>query len=436
MKTKIAVSGVGYVGLTTAACLAQLGHDVVGYDVDCEKIASLREGKVGFSEPGLSELVVANIGAGRLRFTTTPEEAMRDAEIAFICVGTPSDTAGRADLSHVFATAVTLASAASRSFVVVMKSTAPSGSAERVAALVTEHARPGIRSAVVANPEFLREGSAIRDFFETDRVVIGSWNRAAAETVAALYAPLHAPVVITDPPTAQLIKYASNAFLATKISFINEIARIADAVGANTRVVAAGMGFDERIGGAFLDAGLGYGGSCFPKDVLALATLAEDHADGPSDLLRAVIEINTARRRFAVDLLRDAVLGDLQGRQICVLGLAFKPDTDDVRDAPAFEIISMLCESGALVHAYDPVATSAARRVVPSHDALRYCADAYEAASGSSALLIATDWPEFRELDWQRVRRSMVGGTIVDGRGLLQQEEMSALGFTYVGMAG
>ncbi len=435
MITKIVVAGVGYVGLTTAACLAQLGHDVVGLDIDGEKIALLRCGHIGFSEPGLPELVADNVRARRLRFTTDPIEAMRGAEIAFVCVGTPSDFTGRADLSAVYATARTLASSARRSFTTVLKSTAPSGSAERVAAVMSEHVAAGLHSPVVSNPEFLREGSAINDFFQPDRVIVGSWDRAAADTVAALYAPLHVPVVITDPPTAQLIKYASNAFLATKISFINEIARIAEIDGANVRVVATGMGFDERIGPAFLDAGLGYGGSCFPKDILALATRSADHGH-PSALLRAVIDVNVTQRLRAVEALRNAVDGDFHGRHICVLGLAFKPETDDVREAPALEVISMLCESGAVVRAYDPVAITAARRVAPPHDGLRYCDDAYDAAQGSSAVLIATDWNVFRGLDWQRVRRSMCGSTIVDGRGLLQGEDMTAIGFEYVGMAG
>jgi UDPglucose 6-dehydrogenase len=435
MTTHITVSGVGYVGLTTAACFARLGNAVVGFDVDRDKVGFLRSGRTGLSEPGLAELVAENVLSGRLRFTDDPADAMREAEIAFICVGTPADATGRADLGAVYATAQTLATHAQRTFITVLKSTAPSGSAEKLAAVLAEHIACGLRSPVVSNPEFLREGSALADFFAPDRVVVGSWDRAAADRVAALYGSLRAPVLITDPPTAQLIKYASSAFLATKISFINEIARIAESSAANVAVVAAGMGFDRRIGPAFLDAGLGYGGSCFPKDVLALATQCAD-GGRPSPLLQAVIDVNAARRRLAVTALREALRGDGCGSRVCVLGLAFKPDTDDVREAPALEIISRLCESGVLVRAYDPVAAAAATRVLPPHAGLRYCESPYDAAQGSSALFIATDWPQFRELDWRRMRCVMSGATIVDGRGLLHGDDMTALGFRYVGMAG
>jgi UDPglucose 6-dehydrogenase len=433
--TNITVCGVGYVGLTTAACLAQLGNSVVGFDIDRDKIALLRSGRTGFSEPGLPELAADNVRLGRLRFTSDPTDAMRGAQFAFICVGTPPDAAGRADLRAVDAVARTLAAHARRPFITVLKSTSPAGSAERLAAILAEHLADGLHSPVVANPEFLREGSALDDFFAPDRIVVGSWDRAAAERVVALYAALRAPVLVTDPPTAQLIKYASNAFLAAKISFINEIAHIAQDSGANVGVVAAGMGFDTRIGPAFLDAGLGYGGSCFPKDVLALATLCADRGK-PSALLQAVIEVNAARRRQAVDVLHAAISNDRDGGHVCVLGLSFKPGTDDVRESPALDVIARLRERDVLVRAYDPLAGPAASRILPAHTGLRYCDDAYAAARGSSAVFIATDWPEFRELDWRRVRHSMSGTTLVDGRGSLQGEDMTALGFRYVGMAG
>lgn len=432
---RIAVAGVGYVGLTTAACLAELGHSVIGFDIDREKVALLTRGRVSFSEPGLPELVKMNLLAGRLSFTTSADEAMRDAELAFICVGTPPAASGRVDMSQVEATVTALARAAVRSFVTVLKSTMPPGSADRVRDILTMHLAPTVRSSVAVNPEFLREGSAVLDFFSPDRVVIGAWERDAADIVASLYAPLQCPVILTDPPSAQLIKYASNAFLATKISFINDVSLIASSTGASIQVVAEGMGFDERIGARFLEAGLGYGGSCFPKDVLALSKLAEDCAR-PSALLQAVMDINARQRRLAVDKLQHAMEGRLHGRQVCVLGLAFKANTDDVREAPALEVISALCEAGVSVRAYDPVAMPAASGVLPPHDALEYCNDAYEAASGSDAVFIATEWPQFRSLDWKKVRSRMSGRAIVDGRGILVAEEMGEMGFRYETVPG
>lgn len=432
---RIAVAGVGYVGLTTAACLAELGHSVIGFDIDREKVALLTRGRVSFSEPGLPELVKMNLLAGRLSFTTSADEAMRDAELAFICVGTPPAASGRVDMSQVEATVTALARAAVRSFVTVLKSTMPPGSADRVRDILTMHLAPTVRSSVAVNPEFLREGSAVLDFFSPDRVVIGAWERDAADIVASLYAPLQCPVVLTDPPSAQLIKYASNAFLATKISFINDVSLIASSTGASIQAVAEGMGFDERIGARFLEAGLGYGGSCFPKDVLALSKLAEDCAR-PSALLQAVMDINARQRRLAVDKLQHAMEGRLHGRQVCVLGLAFKANTDDVREAPALEVISALCEAGVSVRAYDPVAMPAASGVLPPHDALEYCNDAYEAASGSDAVFIATEWPQFRSLDWKKVRSRMSGRAIVDGRGILVAEEMGEMGFRYETVPG
>jgi len=434
MKT-IAIAGVGYVGLTTAACLAQLGNQVIGFDVDRKKIASLRRGLITFSEPGLAELVANNVRAGRLAFTASAREAMQSAEIAFVCVGTPSDAAGRVDFSQVESTVAMLARSANGSFITVLKSTVPMGSAERVAAIMADRLPAGAHSPVVANPEFLREGSAIRDFFESNRVVVGSWDAGAAETVAGLYASIGSPVLLTDPSTAQLVKYASNAFLATKVSFINEIAGIADAVGANVNVVAEGMGFDERIGPQFLEAGLGYGGSCLPKDVLALSKSAEDNGK-PSALLSAVMDVNRCRRRVAVDQLRTILGGSMRDREVCVLGLSFKAHTDDVRESPALSIISALCDEGAMVRAYDPIAMASAKRIAPPRECLRYCDDAYTASFGSNVVFVATDWPQFRTLDWGRIRHGMTGKTILDGRGLLSAEDMDVFGFNYVAIAG
>ncbi|MDQ2817894.1 MAG: UDP-glucose/GDP-mannose dehydrogenase family protein [Candidatus Eremiobacteraeota bacterium] len=434
MKT-IVVAGLGYVGLTTAACLAQLDNRVIGFDIDREKVATLRSGQMTFSEPGLPELVVNNMRAGRLTFTADVRQAMASADMAFICVGTPSDEAGRADLTQVESTTAAIARNSRRSFITVLKSTTPTGTADLVAAILAENPPLGVHSSVVVNPEFLREGTAVRDFFQPDRVVVGSWDARAAEEVAALYSSIRCPVVITDPPSAQLIKYASNAFLATKISFINEIALVADSVGASVKVVAEGMGFDERIGPQFLEAGLGYGGSCFPKDVLALSKLAEDCA-APSALLHAVMDINARQRRMAVNKLSRALGDNLMGREVCVMGLAFKADTDDVRESPALEVISALCASGTVVRAYDPVAASVASRAAPPHRWLRYFDDAYEAAYGSNAIFIATDWAQIRALDWRRIYSTMLGRTIVDGRGLLGPEEMRAIGYDYVSVTG
>ena len=430
----IAVIGVGYVGLTTAACLAELGHHVTGVDMDEGKIVLLRQGQIPFIEPELPELVERNVRAGRLDFTTSYQEAMQHADMAFICVGTPPTPSGHADMSQVEEAARQVALAATQSLVVVLKSTTPpGGNAERVAAILANHLSPGIDAPLVVNPEFLREGSAVYDTFHPDRVVIGAWDAAAAERVAALYAPLRCPALLTDPASAQLTKYASNAFLATKISFINEISRIAERVGANIHAIAQGMGFDERIGAEFLESGLGYGGSCFPKDVLALSAIAEQQGYY-SQFLHAVTDINAGQCRLAVEKLGDA-LGGFHGKAVCVLGLAFKPQTDDVRESPALSVISMLCQQGAVVQAYDPAAISTAQKVLPPHAALEYCADAYAAARGCHAVLIPTNWPEFRSLDWSRVHASMAGKAVMDGRGLLSPDEMRGMGFEYLAFA-
>ncbi len=433
MKT-IAVFGVGYVGLTTGACLAEMGYRVVGCDVNETKINLLRQAQIPFSEPGLAPLVERNLSAGRLSFTADGREVLHDAEMVFICVGTPTGPSGAADLSQVEAAVRLVASAATRPLIVILKSTIPpGGTAEHFAEILARELPPQLTAPIVVNPEFLREGSAVHDFFFPDRVVVGAWDRAAGEQVAALYAPLRCPVLLTDPASAQLTKYASNAFLAAKISFINEVGRIAEQVGANVYAVAQGMGLDERIGGDFLEAGLGYGGSCFPKDVKALAAIAEEHGSS-SALLGAVMDINAGQRRLAVEKLRDA-LGGLEGKNLCVLGLAFKADTDDVREAPALDVISMLCDQGASVRTYDPVAAARAQEVLPPHSRLLYCQDAYEAATGSDAAFIATDWKEFRDLDWNRLGSLMKGNTILDGRGLISPQQMRENGFRCLALA-
>lgn len=431
---KIAVFGVGYVGLTTAACLAELGHRVTGYDVQEAKVNGLRNGEMPFVEPELGPLVSRYVATGQLAFTTKINEALESAEIAFICVGTPMGPTGAADLSQVEEAVRQIGRTVAGTLVVVLKSTIPPGrTAERLAEILSGELRPLATAHLVVNPEFLREGSAVHDFFFPDRVVVGAWNQPAAEQVAALYEPLGCPVVLTDPASAQLTKYAANAFLATKISFINDVARIAETVGANVQSVAQGIGLDVRIGGDFLEPGLGYGGSCFPKDVRALAAVAS-HSGYDSPLLRAVMDINAGQRRLAVEKL-GALLDGVDRKKVCVLGLAFKPDTDDVREAPSLDIISRLCDQGATVQAYDPAAKTTAEKVLPAHERLRYCSDAYEAAQDSHVIFIATNWPEFQNLDWQRIGSGMAAKTVVDGRGMLSAGQMNEMGFRYFAFA-
>nr|MBF6591541.1 UDP-glucose/GDP-mannose dehydrogenase family protein [Ktedonobacterales bacterium] len=362
MKT-ICVVGTGYVGLVTGACLAELGNRVTCVDVVAEKIARLRAGELPIYEPDLDSLVHRNVEAGRLHFTTSYAVAMRGAEYIFIAVNTPTVAGGEnADMRFVEAAACSIAENLADDAVIVNKSTMPVGSGDLVSTLVRDHLQDAsLTISVVSNPEFLREGSAVQDFLRPDRVVLGSMERAAAERVAQLYLPLRAPIVITDLYTAEMIKYASNAFLAAKISFINEIARICDRLGADVKEVAAGMGYDKRIGRAFLDAGLGYGGSCFPKDVKALAYMAAEAGLHPQ-LLDAVMKINDDQRHVVIDKLEEELggPGTLEGKVIAVLGLAFKDNTDDMRDAPSIDIVRWLIEAGARVRAFDPVAEETA----------------------------------------------------------------------------
>jgi UDPglucose 6-dehydrogenase len=381
-------------------------------------------------EPGLSELIRQNVSAGRLRFTTSYYEALANAEIVFICVGTPSGVDGEADLRYVRMAAETIAETMDHPLIIVNKSTVPVGTGDWVADIVTRKQPNPIDFSVVSCPEFLREGSALRDFNNPDRVVLGSQNPAAAEKVKELHLPLGAPIILTDLRTAEMIKYASNAFLATRISFINEIATICDKLGADVEVVAKGMGHDKRIGPHFLNAGLGYGGSCFPKDVKALEHMALVHGSHPA-LLRAVIEINRDTRRRAVITLRN-LLGSLNERRIGLLGLAFKPNTDDLREAPAMEIAHLLQNEGATVSGYDPVAMVGAARMNPQ---LRLVESAYEVAEGADALLLCTEWNEFKQLDMGRIKTSMAKPILVDGRNIYEPTRMQELGFVYRGIA-
>ena len=427
--SKVAVIGAGYVGLTTAACLADLGNDVTVVDIDGPKIALLKQHRAPFYEPGMNELVEKNANAGRLRFTTSYEEAIPGAEYAIIAVSTPEGEGGEADLSFVEAAATSIADCMDGPLVVVNKSTVPPLTGDMVSKVLRKR-NPTHQVQVVSNPEFLREGSAIADFMHPDRVVIGGHDRKAAEKVAELYEPLHAPVLITpNIYTAEMVKYASNAFLAARISFINEIARICERVDADAKLVAEGMGLDKRIGPSFLDAGIGYGGSCFPKDVKALAALAE-RFDYHPELLHAVMDINRDQRMLVIDKLKDC-LDALDGSVVGLLGLAFKPNTDDLRDAPSLDIARVLLAAGAQVRAFDPAAMEGARVLLPELDYMR---DAYALASGADALVVVTEWNEFRHLDLGRVKASMRKPVIVDGRNIYDPELMRGHGFTYRGI--
>jgi UDPglucose 6-dehydrogenase len=427
--SNICVIGVGYVGLVTGACLADLGNHVTCLDVNEEKIGTLRRGGLPIYEPGLGEIVQRNAAAGRLRFTTSYDEGLEGGEFAFVAVGTPSGVEGEADLRFVQQAIKDVARRLVQPLIIVNKSTVPIGTGDWVAEIVNEHRADDVDFAVVSNPEFLREGSAVRDFMQPDRIVLGSTDRAAARRVADLYRPLQAPVIITDLRTAEMIKYASNAFLATKISFINEMANICEALGADVREVARGMGADRRIGPHFLSAGLGWGGSCFPKDVKALAHIAAMHGCHPQ-LLRAVVEINYDQRKRAIIKLREC-LGSLRGRTVGVLGLAFKPNTDDMRDAPSIEIIHFLQHEGAEVRAYDPVAVPNAKRILQD---VVYCKTPYEVATGADAVILITEWNEFKHLDMKQLAGSMRQPVLLDGRNIYDPARMRALGFTYVGM--
>jgi UDPglucose 6-dehydrogenase len=425
----IAVVGVGYVGLVTGACFADLGNHVVALDIDAGRIAGLQRGEMPIYEPGLEELVVRNVGAGRLQFTTSYDEALRSAEFVFIAVGTPSGVDGEADLQHVQAVAQSIARAMDHSLVIVNKSTVPVGTGDWVADILRATQPKPIPFAVVSCPEFLREGSAIQDFMNPARTVLGSLDAEAAEKVAQLHLPLRAPIVITDLRTAEMIKYASNAFLATKISFINEIANICEALGADIKEVATGMGYDPRIGRAFLEAGLGYGGSCFPKDVKALAYMAAEKGRHPQ-LLQAVMDINADSRRRIVERVQ-GLLGGLGGKTIGLLGLTFKPNTDDLREAPALEIALRLQADGAAIRAYDPVGMPRAEGLLTG---VHMAADAYDLADGCDAVIVCTEWNEFKNLDLQRLHDRMRQPIIVDGRNIYDPDEMAAFGFHYRGV--
>jgi len=427
----IAVVGTGYVGLVTGSCFSEFGNHVVCVDNDAGKIEKLLRNEMPIYEPGLDALVERNVKAGRLAFTTDLRGAVENALVVFIAVGTPQGNDGRADLSFVREVAREVAENLNAYKVVVTKSTVPAGTGTTVRAIIEKHRKAPHAFSVASNPEFLREGSAIEDFLRPNRVVIGCEDETAAAIMKDLYRPLYlieTPVVITNVVTAEVIKYAANAFLATKISFINEIADLCEKVGADVHDVARGMGLDQRIGRKFLHPGPGYGGSCFPKDTRAILELGRDH-DVPLKIVAAVIEVNSGRIATSLDKIVKALGGSPKGKTVALLGLTFKPNTDDLRESPAMAILDGMVEAGAKVRAYDPIAMPIASQ--SPREGVRYCGDEYEAASGADALVVATEWNQFRALDADRLRSVMKAPVIVDLRNVYEPETMRAKGFAY-----
>ena len=424
---QICVIGVGYVGLVTAACFADLGNRVVALDVDDKRVENLKKGIMPIYEPGLEELVKRNVKAGRLSFTTSYADALQGVEFAFIAVGTPSGVEGNADLQYVDAAARSIAENMTAPLIIINKSTVPIGTGDWVADIVRSAQPKPIDFAVVSCPEFLREGSAIADFMSPHRNVIGSLEREAADKVAQLHLPLRAPIVITDLRTAEMIKYASNAFLAAKISFINELADLCELVGADVKEVAAGMGYDARIGRYFLDAGLGWGGSCFPKDVQALAYMAKEKGLNPR-ILNQVMDVNYDRRKMVVKQMESLLGGSVKGKTIGLLGLAFKENTDDMRDAPSVDISTALIAGGARVRGYDPVARHTAAPLMP---AVEIYDDVYKMSEGCDALIVVTPWNEFKQLDLEKLLDLLKTAVVYDARNIYDPQVMKEMGFTY-----
>ena len=423
----ICVVGTGYVGLVTGAVFADLGNDVVCVDNDRAKVEALKAGRMPIYEPGLEEMVARNAGDQRLAFTTDMGAGVRHGDVIFIAVGTPPKATGETDLSHVEAVAAEIGRCMDGYKVVVNKSTVPVGTGELVREVIVRHQPRPIEFDVVSNPEFLREGSAIEDTLRPDRIVIGAPTQQVAMTLVELYAPIERPMILTDLPSAEVIKYASNAFLATKISFINAIANICEAAGADVTQVMKGMGLDPRIGGAFLQAGLGYGGSCFPKDVDSLIHTA-GRLGYEFKLLRSIVEINRERAAHLVETIAKA-LGPLDDKTVAVLGLAFKPNTDDMREAKSVEVVQLLHAAGARIRAYDPAAMDNAKRLLPS--AVTFSESPYEAADGAHAVVLVTEWNEFKYLNLERLRGQLKRPMIFDGRNLWEPERMRRLGFEY-----
>lgn len=432
---KIAIIGTGYVGLVTGTCLAEFGHDVVCVDKIEDKIARLRQGRIPIYEPGLDVMVAKNVAEGRLRFTARLEEAVPGAEAVFIAVGTPSSRRGDgyADLSYIYAAAKEIAPWLRGYTVIVDKSTVPVGTARQVARIIRETC-PEADFDVASNPEFLREGAAIADFMHPDRVVIGVDSERSEQVLREIYKPLYlreTPIVSTSIETAELTKYAANAFLAVKISFINEIASVCEAVGADVAALAKGIGMDGRIGSKFLHPGPGYGGSCFPKDTLALMRLVQEHGESLR-IVEAAVEVNAAQKARMVKKIRNAVGGSEQGRTIAVLGLTFKPETDDMRDAPAITILPALLEKGAKIRAHDPKGMEEAKKYLP--EGVTYAENAYAACEGADAAVLMTEWNQYRALDLERLRNSMKAPVFIDLRNVYEPAAMKAQGFRYVGV--
>ena len=430
---RIAMVGTGYVGLVSGACFSDFGHAVTCLDKDESKIETLNSGGVPIYEPGLDLLIAKNVAEQRLDFSVDPEKAMREADVIFIAVGTPSRRGdGHADLKYVYAAAEEIAGLIEGFTVIVTKSTVPVGTGDAVEEIIKK-TNPNADFAVVSNPEFLREGAAIEDFKRPDRVVIGCEDDRARDVMRELYRPLflnETPIVFTTRRTSELIKYAANAFLATKITFINEMATLCEKVGADVQQVARGIGLDKRIGGKFLNAGPGYGGSCFPKDTLALVKTAND-AGSPVRIVETVVEVNADRKKAMAQKIIDAMGGEAQGMTVGVLGLAFKPNTDDMRDAPSLDIIPALQEAGATVRAYDPESMKESREMMPD---VTYCDDAYDAIAGADVLAILTEWDQFRALDLSRVKATLKTPLIVDLRNIYDPAAMRMQGFVYHGI--
>ena len=427
---RLAIIGTGYVGLVSGACFSEFGHEVTCVDINEATIAKLRAGEIPIYEPGLDELVRRNHRVGRLKFTSDIAEGVQDAEAVFIAVGTPSRRGdGHADLSYVFAAAQQVAESVTRDCVIITKSTVPVGTAKQVAAIVAR-ARPDLSIEVASNPEFLREGSAIEDFMRPDRVVCGTESESAQQVLRDIYRPLslrEVPILFVDCETSELIKYAANAFLAVKITFINEIADLCEKTGANVQAVAKGIGMDNRIGGKFLHAGPGYGGSCFPKDTTALLKTAEDY-ESPMQIVKATVDVNAQRKRMMGRKVIAAAGGSVQDKKIALLGLTFKPNTDDMRDSPAIDIVRVLQDHGARVSAFDPEGRKQAEAML---EGVEFAQDAYDAMDGADALVLVTEWNEFRALDLDRVKRLLKTPTIVDLRNIYRPEQMRAAGFNY-----
>lgn len=428
---RIGVVGTGYVGLVSGTCFAEFGIDVVCVDKDEGKIKRLKKGEIPIYEPGLDDLVHKQVKAGRLSFTTNLAEALKGSEAVFIAVGTPSrDIDGHADLSYVYGAAREIARAMDGYTLIVTKSTVPVGTAREIERIIREE-NPNAKFDMCSNPEFLREGAAINDFIRPDRVVIGTESARAVEIMRELYRPLYlneTPMVVTTPETAEIIKYASNAFLATKITFINEIANLCEKAGANVQDVARGIGLDGRIGSKFLHAGPGYGGSCFPKDTLALTQTGQSFG-APQNIVETVIWVNAERQRSLAERIIGACGGDVTGKRIGILGISFKPGTDDVRDAPSLTIIPLLQEEGAKIAAFDPAAMEEGAKHLED---VQWCKSAYEAAENAAVLVIVTEWNEFRALDMDRIGAMMETKNLVDLRNIYKTADMERLGFHYV----